>query len=96
MIPTLRKHGNTRRRAVAKGQDIYAITAPLACAAVGSLLEGKFRLPGANAPPTERQAEEVAGPEKGNVFEIVGNGSSTSMRFDYIAQSKRKHTSGSS
>ena len=38
------------RRAVAKGQDIYAITAPLACAAVERLLEGKFRVPGANAP----------------------------------------------
>jgi hypothetical protein len=38
------------QRAAAKGQNIYAITVPLACAAVERLLEGKFRVLGANAP----------------------------------------------
>jgi hypothetical protein len=47
------------RRAVAKGQNIYAITAPLACAAVERLLEGKFRVPGANAPGFIFDADEM-------------------------------------
>jgi hypothetical protein len=45
--------------AVAKGQNIYAITAPLACAAVERLLEGKFRVPGANAPGFIFDADEM-------------------------------------
>jgi short subunit dehydrogenase-like uncharacterized protein len=48
-----------RRRAIARGQDIYAITAPLACAAVERLLEGKYRLPGANAPGFIFDADDV-------------------------------------
>ncbi len=45
------------RRAVAKGQNI--IPAPLACAAVERLLEGKFRVPGANAPGFIFDADEM-------------------------------------
>jgi hypothetical protein len=57
---TIRRSSNDeRRRAVAKGQDSYAITAPLACAAVERLLEGKFRLPGANAPGFIFDADEM-------------------------------------
>ncbi len=47
------------RRAVAKSQNIYAITAPLACTAVERLLEGKFRVPGANAPGFIFDADEM-------------------------------------
>ena len=42
------------RRAVAKGQNIYAITAP-----VERLLEGKFRVPGTNAPGFIFDADEM-------------------------------------
>jgi NAD(P)-dependent dehydrogenase (short-subunit alcohol dehydrogenase family) len=50
-----------RRRAIAKGQDIYAISAPLACAAVERLLEGKFHLAGANPPGFIFDAEDLLG-----------------------------------
>ena len=48
-----------RRRAIARGQDIYAISAPLACVAVERLLEGKFRHPGASAPGFIFDAEDI-------------------------------------
>jgi short subunit dehydrogenase-like uncharacterized protein len=50
-----------RRRAIARGQDIYAVSAPLACAAVERLLEGKFRLAGANSPGFIFDAEDLLG-----------------------------------
>jgi short subunit dehydrogenase-like uncharacterized protein len=50
-----------RRRAIAKGQDIYAVSAPLACAAVERLLEGKFHLAGANPPGFIFDAEDLLG-----------------------------------
>jgi hypothetical protein len=55
----LEEYERLLRRAVAKGQNIYAITAPLACAAVERLLEGKFRVPGANAPGFIFDADEM-------------------------------------
>jgi hypothetical protein len=50
-----------RRRAIAKGQDIYAVSAPLACAAVERLLEGKFCLAGAHPPGFIFDAEDLLG-----------------------------------
>jgi short subunit dehydrogenase-like uncharacterized protein len=42
--------GGQRRKAIARGRDSYAITAPLACEAVERLLKGQFSSPGAHAP----------------------------------------------
>ena len=42
--------GKERRRAIARGRDGYAVTAPLACEAVERLLTGQFRSAGAHAP----------------------------------------------
>ncbi|MER7466680.1 saccharopine dehydrogenase NADP-binding domain-containing protein [Streptomyces sp. NPDC097981] len=42
--------GGTRRRAVARGQDIYAVTAPLVVEAVGRVLAGQVKTAGVAAP----------------------------------------------
>lgn len=42
--------GSRTRRAVAAGQDIYAISAPLVCEAVQRVLDGRVRSRGARAP----------------------------------------------
>src|SRR6195256_4764997 len=42
--------GEARRRAISRGRDSYAVSAPLACEAVERLLKGEFRSVGANAP----------------------------------------------
>ena len=48
-----------RRRAIVRGRDIYAASAPLVCEAVQRLLEGKFRAAGAQAPGEIFDAEEL-------------------------------------
>jgi hypothetical protein len=48
-----------RRRAIVRGRDIYAVSAPLVCEAVQRLLEGKFRAAGAQAPGEIFDAEEL-------------------------------------
>jgi hypothetical protein len=45
----VRKNGETRR-AMARGRDIYAFTAPLVCEAVQRILNGEVRSRGAQAP----------------------------------------------
>ncbi|MEV0991471.1 saccharopine dehydrogenase NADP-binding domain-containing protein [Streptomyces sp. NPDC049949] len=45
--------GTTRRRAVARGQDIYAVTAPLVVEAVGRILDGRVKAAGLVAAPGE-------------------------------------------
>jgi hypothetical protein len=45
----VRKNGDTRR-AMARGRDIYAFTAPLVCEAVQRILNGEVRSRGAQAP----------------------------------------------
>ena len=40
------RSGGSERRAVARGQDIYAVTAPLAVEAVGRILSGRTRTVG--------------------------------------------------
>jgi uncharacterized protein YbjT (DUF2867 family) len=47
------------RRATARGRDIYAFSAPLACEVTARLLEGRFRSAGANAPGAILDAEPV-------------------------------------
>ncbi|WP_269858996.1 saccharopine dehydrogenase family protein [Streptomyces sp. RPT161] len=44
------RSGDTERRAVARGQDIYAVSAPLAVEAVRRLLDGQGRLAGVASP----------------------------------------------
>lgn len=51
--------GKERRRAVARGRDIYAFTAPLVCEAAERLLNGKFKRPGANAPGAILDARDM-------------------------------------
>jgi hypothetical protein len=61
-----------RRRAIARGQDIYAISAPLACAVVERLLGGQYRFPGAHAPGFIFDADVVAslGPNE-STFKVI-------------------------
>jgi NAD(P)-dependent dehydrogenase (short-subunit alcohol dehydrogenase family) len=62
------------RRAIVRGQDIYAFTAPLACAAVERLLEGRFHIPGANSPGFIFDADNLLaslGPDHAT-FEVIG------------------------
>jgi len=64
--------GKERRRAIARGRDGYAVTAPLACEAVECLLKGKFPA-GAHAPGEIFEAEELLtalGPDHAT-FEVV-------------------------
>ena len=42
--------GETRRRIIAQGQDIYAVTAPIICEAVQRVLSGDIRHTGAKSP----------------------------------------------
>jgi short subunit dehydrogenase-like uncharacterized protein len=51
--------GGARRRATARGRDIYAVSAPLVCEAVQRLLEGKFRSAGAHGPGEIFDAEDL-------------------------------------
>lgn len=44
--------GDTRRRILAQGQDIYAVTAPIICEAVERILTGDIRDTGAKPPAT--------------------------------------------
>jgi NAD(P)-dependent dehydrogenase (short-subunit alcohol dehydrogenase family) len=49
VIEVVVKHGNDTRRAISRGRDSYAVTAPLVCEAVERLLKGKVPA-GAYAP----------------------------------------------
>jgi hypothetical protein len=51
--------GEERRRAIARGRDSYAVSAPLACEAVERLLRGDFRSVGAHAPGEVFDAKTV-------------------------------------
>jgi short subunit dehydrogenase-like uncharacterized protein len=59
VVEALIVRGGMRRRAIVRGRDIYAVSAPLVCEAVQRLLEGRFRAPGAQAPGEIFDAEEL-------------------------------------
>ena len=66
--------GSERRRAISRGRDGYAVTAPLTCEAVERLLKGQFRSAGAHAPGEIFDAKAVLaalGPDY--PFEIVSS-----------------------
>jgi hypothetical protein len=44
------RKGNATRRAIARGRDIYAITAPIVVEAVERILDGRYRATGTIAP----------------------------------------------
>ncbi|MEV0413498.1 saccharopine dehydrogenase NADP-binding domain-containing protein [Streptomyces sp. NPDC050448] len=50
LVDVVVRAGGTRRRAVARGQDIYAITAPLVVEAVSRVLSGRVKTVGVAAP----------------------------------------------
>lgn len=50
VVDAVVQRGGRRRRAVGRGQDIYAFSAPLLCETVAHLVEGRFRSAGARAP----------------------------------------------
>jgi hypothetical protein len=45
-VDVIVRRGDTRRRVVASGQDIYAVSAPLAVEAVRRILDGRTRTSG--------------------------------------------------
>lgn len=51
--------GGVSRSAMARGQDIYAVSAPLACEIAERLLDGRFASAGAHAPGATLNAGEV-------------------------------------
>jgi short subunit dehydrogenase-like uncharacterized protein len=50
MVEAVARQGETTRRALASGRDIYAVTAPLVCEALERILDGEARSTGAHAP----------------------------------------------
>jgi hypothetical protein len=65
--------GDEQRRAVTRGRDGYAVTAPLTGEAVERLIKGTFRSAGAKAPGEIFDAEELLtalGPDHAT-FEVV-------------------------
>jgi NAD(P)-dependent dehydrogenase (short-subunit alcohol dehydrogenase family) len=50
VVEVIVKRGGEERRAISRGRDSYAVTAPLACEAVERLLRGQFRSAGTHAP----------------------------------------------
>jgi short subunit dehydrogenase-like uncharacterized protein len=74
VIEVVVTRGNENRRAISRGRDSYAVTAPLACEAVARLLKGKSPA-GAHAPGEIFDAKdflEALGPDH-SMFEIVTN-----------------------
>ena len=72
MIEVVVRRGSEGRRAIMRGRDIYAITAPLVCEAAEHLLKGKLAAAGAYAPGEIFEAKAVLaalGPDY--PFEIV-------------------------
>jgi hypothetical protein len=58
LLEVIAKSGNSTRRAIARGHDIYAVTAPLVCEAVERILDGKVSANGAHAPGEIFDAKE--------------------------------------
>lgn len=50
LVEVIVRNGGDVRRTMARGQDIYAFTAPLVCEAVQRILNGDVRSYGAHAP----------------------------------------------
>ncbi|MQW88235.1 saccharopine dehydrogenase NADP-binding domain-containing protein [Sinorhizobium saheli] len=59
VVEVVARREGASRRAVARGQDIYAFTAPLVCEVVQRLLDQQFSHAGAHAPGEILDAEEV-------------------------------------
>ena len=73
VIDALITRGNERRRAVVRGQDIYAISAPLVCEAVQRLLKGHYSVAGAFAPGEAFDAKDfllTLGPDNAK-FQVI-------------------------
>ena len=71
VIEVVVTRGNEKRRAISRGQDSYAVTAPLACEAVARLLKGNIP-PGAHAPGEIFDAGDILaalGPDN-STFEV--------------------------
>ncbi|MFW6089017.1 MAG: hypothetical protein ACODAB_04635 [Gemmatimonadota bacterium] len=49
MVDVLVSRGGRRRRAIARGRDIYAVTAPLVVEAAVRILDGRAKATGARA-----------------------------------------------
>jgi uncharacterized protein YbjT (DUF2867 family) len=50
LVEVIARHGNETRQAIARGRDIYAVSAPLVCEATQRILEGEVRTAGAHSP----------------------------------------------
>lgn len=59
VVEVVARRGEARRRAVARGQDIYAFSAPLVCEVVERLLGREFERPGAHAPGAVLNAGDI-------------------------------------
>jgi short subunit dehydrogenase-like uncharacterized protein len=58
LVDVIVRNGDQTRRAIARGQDIYAFTAPLLVEAVNRILNGRVRKTGALAPGEAFDAED--------------------------------------
>jgi short subunit dehydrogenase-like uncharacterized protein len=73
VVEVIVTRGDEHRRAISRGHDGYAVTAPLACEAVERLLKGKFRSVGAHAPGEIFDAKDLLaalGPDH-STFEVM-------------------------
>jgi hypothetical protein len=50
LVEVVARRGDQKRSAIARGRDIYAITAPIAVEAAARILGGRFRKKGIGAP----------------------------------------------
>ena len=74
VIEVVVRRGNESRRAISRGRDSYAVTAPLVCEAVSRLLKGNIPA-GAHAPGeifAAKEFLEALGPDHAS-FEIVAS-----------------------
>jgi hypothetical protein len=58
LVDVIVRNGDQTHRAIARGQDIYAFTAPLLVEAVDRILNGRVRKTGALAPGEAFDAED--------------------------------------
>jgi uncharacterized protein YbjT (DUF2867 family) len=50
LVEVIARHGREARRAIARGRDIYAVSAPIVCEAAQRILGGEVRAVGAHSP----------------------------------------------
>ena len=61
LVDVLARQGDRKRSAVARGRDIYAITAPIVVEAARSILDGRFKRKGIGAPAEIFDARDFLG-----------------------------------